>query len=252
MGRAAPARGHPVLLASKRALYQKVLVFIEGIYSMDGDIPDLPRFIEVKKRHKAILMVDECLSIGVLGQRGRGVGEHFAIDSNEVDIWMGTISKALASCGGYIAGSHALVDYLRYTAPGFVFTTGISPANTAAALAALKVLEREPWRVDRVRQMASTFLQRARELGFDTGTSNGTPAIPIFIRDPNACLLLYKHLFEHRINVQPIFYPAVPADASRLRFFVTCSHTEDDIDYTLKTLAEGKVKLDRQVLVHSP
>jgi 8-amino-7-oxononanoate synthase len=239
------------LLASKRALYQKVLVFIEGIYSMDGDIPDLPRFIEVKKRHKAILMVDECLSIGVLGKRGRGVGEHFAIDSNEVDIWMGTISKALASCGGYIAGSHALVDYLRYTAPGFVFTTGISPANTAAALAALKVLEREPWRVDRVRQMASTFLQRARELGFDTGTSNGTPAIPIFIRDPNACLLLYKHLFEHRINVQPIFYPAVPADASRLRFFVTCSHTEDDIDYTLKTLAEGKVKLDRQVLVHS-
>lgn len=234
------------LLASKRTLYQKVLVFIEGIYSMDGDIPDLPRFIELKKRHKAMLMVDECLSIGVLGKHGRGIAEQFGIESTEVDIWMGSISKALASCGGYIAGSRALVNYLRYTAPGFVFTTGISPTNAAAALAALRVLERESWRVVKLHEMAGTFLNKARQLGFDTGTSSDTPAIPIFFRDPNVCLLLYKHLFEHQINVQPIFYPAVPADASRLRFFVTCSHTEEDIDFALTILAEGKAALDRQ------
>lgn len=233
------------LLTAKRMLYQKVLVFIEGIYSMDGDIPDLARFIEVKQRHKAMLMVDECLSIGVLGEHGRGVGEHFGIDRSEVDIWMGGISKALASCGGYIGGSRTLVNYLRYTAPGFVFTTGISPANAAAALAAVQVLQREPWRVRELRTKANRFLERARELGFDTGTSNDTPAIPIFVRDPNVCLLLYKHLFEHHINVQPIFYPAVPADASRLRFFVTYSHTDEDIDYTLDTLAEGRAMLER-------
>ena len=112
------------LLAELRGEYRRVLVAIEGVYSMDGDIPDLPRFIEVKKRHKAFLMVDEAHSIGVLGPHGRGIGEHFDVDPADVDIWMGTLSKAFGSCGGYIAGCKALVEYLKYTAPGFVFSVG--------------------------------------------------------------------------------------------------------------------------------
>ena len=113
------------LLEQFRHEYRRVLLVIEGVYSMDGDFPDLPRFIEVKKRHKALLMIDEAHSIGVLGHHGRGIGEHFDVNRSDVDIWMGTMSKALGSCGGYIAGSRALVEFLKYTAPGFVFSVGL-------------------------------------------------------------------------------------------------------------------------------
>lgn len=225
------------ILQEKRSHYRRVLLFVEGIYSMDGDIPDLPRFVELKERHRALLMVDECLSIGVLGATGRGIGEHFDFDPKRVDIWMGGLSKALASCGGYIAGSSALIDYLRYTASGFIFTTGISPANTAAALAAIETLRREPWRLQRLRENGDLFRNGAKELGFDTGTSAGTPAVPVFARDQGECLRLYGHMRHNGIHVQPIFAPAVPPDESRLRFFLTCMHSPSDIAHTLGILA---------------
>ena len=124
-----------------------MVIAIEGVYSMDGDFPDLPRFIEVKHRHQAMLYVDEAHSLGVMGRTGRGICEHFGVDPREVDVLMGTLSKAFGSCGGAIAGSRALVEYLKYTAPGFVFANGITPANTAAALAAVRLLDAEPERV---------------------------------------------------------------------------------------------------------
>ena len=130
---------------------------IEGVYSMDGDFPDLPRFIEVKKRHKALLMIDEAHSIGVLGHHGRGIGEHFDVNRSDVDIWMGTMSKALGSCGGYIAGSRALVEFLKYTAPGFVFSVGLPPSAAAAALASIRIMETQPERVARLRENAQAF-----------------------------------------------------------------------------------------------
>jgi 7-keto-8-aminopelargonate synthetase-like enzyme len=131
------------LLAQVRSQYRRVLVVIEGIYSMDGDFTDLPKFVGVAKRHKALLMVDEAHSIGVMGPRGRGIGEHFGVKPADVDLWMGTLSKALGSCGGYIAGSHALVRWLKYTVPGFVYSVGLlgvtgertALAATATALA---------------------------------------------------------------------------------------------------------------------
>src|SRR5262249_26301876 len=135
------------LLSELRPAYRRVAIAIEGVYSMDGDIPDVPRFIEIKKRHKAFLYIDEAHSMGVLGDHGRGIAEYFDINAREVDIWMGTLSKALGSCGGYIAGSAVLVEYLKYTAPGFVYAAGMTPANTAAALASLRLLEAEPQRV---------------------------------------------------------------------------------------------------------
>src|SRR6185436_5175215 len=138
------------LLTDLRGEYRRVLIAIEGVYSMDGDVADLPGFIDVKLRHKAFLLVDEAHSAGVLGPHGRGIGEHFDVNPSDVDLWMGTLSKSFGSCGGYIAGSKAVVEYLKYTAPGFVYSVGISPSNAAAALASFKLLEEEPERVARL------------------------------------------------------------------------------------------------------
>ena len=128
------------LLSQCRLQYERVLIVIEGLYSMDGDVPEVPRFVEIKRRHRAFLMVDEAHSLGVLGCGGRGIQEHFSLAGNDVDIWMGTLSKALASCGGYIAGERALVEHLKCAAPGFVYSVGMPPPAAAAALAALKLL----------------------------------------------------------------------------------------------------------------
>ncbi|MEZ6077492.1 MAG: aminotransferase class I/II-fold pyridoxal phosphate-dependent enzyme [Pirellulaceae bacterium] len=143
------------VLAETRASYRRILVVIEGVYSMDGDYPDLPRFIEIKNRHKAWLMVDEAHSIGTMGATGRGIGEHFGVDGKDVDIWMGTLSKSFGSCGGYIAGSEALIELLKYTAPGFVFSVGLSPTNTAAAIASLNMLKLHPERVQTLHDRAT-------------------------------------------------------------------------------------------------
>jgi 8-amino-7-oxononanoate synthase len=231
------------LLQDRRIHYEKVLIFIEGIYSMDGDVPDAPKFVEVKRRHKALLMVDECLSIGVLGESGCGIRQHFFLNAEDVDIWMGGISKAFASCGGYVAGSHALVQYLKYSAPGFIYTTGMSPANAAAALAAIRILKREPERVARLHELSRFFLETAREHKLNPGRSKDTPVVPIIIKNEIQCMYAYQMLSERGINVQPILYPAVPANASRLRFFLSCTHSETQIEFTVKVLAQVLDKL---------
>src|SRR5579863_5524957 len=140
---------------------------------MDGDVPDLRAFLAVARRHRAVLLVDEAHALGVLGPRGFGSAEHFGIDPGEIDIWMGTLSKSLVSCGGYIAGRGELIRYLKRAAPGFVFSVGIAPAAAAAALAALEVLRAEPARVRRVNDRASLFLRLAREAGLAVGGSVG-------------------------------------------------------------------------------
>lgn len=143
--------------------YEKVLIAIEGIYSADGDIANLPEIIQIKQHYKALLMVDEAHSIGVLGTHGRGISKYFNINPLDVDIWMGTLSKSLASGGGYIAGCKELIEYLKYTAPGFVFSVGMSAANAAAALAALQVLKDEPHRVTQLHQRSQLFLNLAQQ-----------------------------------------------------------------------------------------
>jgi len=221
-----------------------VLVAIEGVYSMDGDFPDVPRFIEVKERHRALLMIDEAHSVGTMGPHGRGIGEHFDIDPRRVDIWMGTLSKSLGSCGGYIAGCRELIEYLKYTAPGFVFSVGMPPSNAAAALAALRLIEEEPERVARVQARSKQFLRLARQRGLNTGMSNNTPVVPIIVGNSLHALQLSRRLFERGINVQPILYPAVEEEAARLRFFVTACHTEMQIVQTVHTVAEELGAID--------
>ncbi len=227
------------LLAQTRSQHRRALVIIEGVYSADGDIPDLARFVEVKNRHHAMLMVDEAHSIGVLGATGRGIAEHAGVAPKQVDIWMGTLSKSLASCGGYIAGSRALVEYLKYTSPGFVYSVGITPANAAASLAALRILSAEPERVNQLQRNAALFLQMCKDAGFDTGASDHTPIVPIIVGDSMRAMRLAERLFLTGVNVQPMVAPAVPDNQARLRFFVASTHTESDLRQTVNAIRDA-------------
>jgi 8-amino-7-oxononanoate synthase len=225
LGEARPRNGHALLV-------------IEGHYSMDGDVPDLPAFVAAAQRHRAWLMVDEAHALGVLGPRGFGSADRFGIDPRSVDIWMGTLSKSLVSCGGYIAGRRELIDYLKLAAPGFVFSVGMAPPVAAAALAALQMLEREPERVHQLNERAALFLNLAREGGLDVGGSIGAAIVPVITGSSIRAGRLAQALFERGVNVQPILYPAVPERAARLRFFLTAAHTEAQIRRTAGILVE--------------
>lgn len=234
------------ILQQCRNEFRRVLVVIEGVYSMDGDVPNLPQFIELKKRHKALLMIDEAHSMGVLGKTGRGIGEMYDVDRADVDVWMSTLSKSFASCGGYISGSKALIEYLKFTAPGFVYSVGLSPPNTAAALASLRLLEEEPSRVDRLRANSQLFLDLAKKRGLDTGLAQGTPVVPVILGNSLLSLKLSRALFERGINVQPILHPAVEEKAARLRFFITSTHTNEQIRTTVDAVADELDRIRRQ------
>lgn len=226
------------VLTDARARQGHALLVIEGHYSMDGDVPDLAAFVAVARRHRAWLMVDEAHALGVLGSRGFGSADRAGIDPNEVDIWMGTLSKSLVSCGGYIAGSKDLIDYLKRMAPGFVFSVGMTPAAAAAALAAAEILEGEPERVRRVNERAQLFLELAREGGLDVGGSIGAAIVPVVTGSSISAGKLAQALFRRGINVQPILYPAVPERAARLRFFLTAEHTEEQVREAAAILLE--------------
>lgn len=219
--------------------YRRVLICSEGLFSMDGDICDLPRLIEIKKRFQCNIIIDEAHSIGVLGPSGRGIGHHFpGINPEDVDIWMGTLSKSLAGCGGYIAGSKALVRYLKFTAPGFLFSVGMAPPTTAAALKSLELMHSHPEVVEQLRSRARLFLDLARERGINTGKSVGAAVVPAIIGDSTKCIRVSHALALKRINVQPIIHPAVEENAARLRFFISATHSEDEIRYGVDALAE--------------
>jgi 8-amino-7-oxononanoate synthase len=226
------------LLTQLRPHYKKVLVAVEGVYSMDGDIPDLPRFVELREKHRFLLFVDEAHSAGVLGATGRGIGEHFKIRRTDVDVWMGTLSKSFASCGGYIAGSQALVDFIKYGAPGFVFSAGLSPANAGAAKAAIAELRAHPELVQQLHERSRLFLELAKERGLDTGMSDGSAVIPCIVGNSLISLQLSQRLAERGINVQPIVYPAVEEDGARLRFFLSATHSEAQIRKTVDIVAQ--------------
>jgi 8-amino-7-oxononanoate synthase len=189
-------------------------------------------------------MIDEAHALGVLGPRGFGTAEHFGIDPNDVDIWMGTLSKSLVSCGGYIAGRKELIDYLKLAAPGFVFSVGMAPAAAAAALAALELLEREPERVRRLNERAGLFLQLARHGGLDVGSSIGASIVPVITGSSIRAGRLAQGMFKRGVNVQPILYPAVPERAARLRFFLTAAHTEEQIRDTVQVLLEENRRVE--------
>lgn len=228
------------ILEEIRGQFERVLIVVEGLYSMDGDIPDLPTIIDIKHRHQVFLMVDEAHALGVVGRTGKGIREHFGINGNDVDIWMGTLSKALAGCGGYIAGECALIEHLKYAVPGFVYSVGIAPPMAAASLEALRIMLREPERVARLQERAQGFLQQMQSIGIKTGYAQGYAVVPLITGSSLKAGLLSNHLFEAGINAQPIIYPAVEEQAARVRFFLSALHSDKDIDYTISVLKRFK------------
>ncbi|MGQ0672803.1 MAG: aminotransferase class I/II-fold pyridoxal phosphate-dependent enzyme [Hyphomicrobium sp.] len=225
-------------LAETRGQFENVLIVVEGLYSMDGDMPDLPRLVAIKKRYGAWLMVDEAHALGVLGARGHGIAEEQGVDSREIDIWMGTLSKSCAACGGYIAGSAALVEIMKCHAPSFVYSVAMPPAVAAGALAALDILVAEPDRVRRLRENGHYFLNAARSLGLDTGPAQGFAVVPIMVGDSLKAVKLVERLLERGVNVVPIIYPAVPMQSARLRFFITSEHTAEQLDFAAQVTRE--------------
>jgi 8-amino-7-oxononanoate synthase len=227
------------LLTEQRCHYQRVLIIIEGLYSMDGDYPNLPEFIRVKQQHRAFLMVDEAHSFGVMGDTGLGIREHFHIDGSAVDIWMGTLSKSLAGCGGFIAGESALIEHLKCLAPGFLYSVGMPAQVAAPALAALTLLQQEPERVHALQARSAYFLSQAHALGIDTGLSQGIAIIAAISGSSIGAARLSQALFAKGINVQPILYPAVAEKSARLRFFISCEHSLQQIDATLRAYCDA-------------
>lgn len=224
------------LLRENRHQFERVIIVVEGLYSMDGDFPDLNRLVQLKQQYRVFLMVDEAHSFGVLGKTGKGLRETFDVAATDVDIWMGTLSKTLSGCGGYIAGESALVENLRHLAPGFLYSVGIPAPVAAAAVKSLEIMAREPERVAQLKSISEYFIARARQLKLNTGDSEGIAIIPVILGSSVKAAAISSELFKQDINVQPILYPAVPEKSARLRFFLSCEHTEKQIDTTLDTL----------------
>jgi 7-keto-8-aminopelargonate synthetase-like enzyme len=225
-----------------------VLIAVEGQFGMDGDVPDLPGLIALTRLHDAVLMVDEAHALGVLGATGRGLAEHCGVDPPDVDIWMGTLSKTLAGCGGYIAGTTALIDYLRNFATGSVYSVGTPTPVVAASLAALEILHLEPERVARLQHNSQLFLTLAKEAGLDTGHSIGMGIVPVIVGSAIATARAAAALLERGIFLMPVLPPGVPDRSSRLRFFITEGHSEAQIGEAVRLTAEVLRKVQAETL----
>lgn len=233
------------LLASSRSRSRNCLIVTEGLFSMDGDGPDLARLVEIKRRYGAWLMVDEAHSLGVLGRTGRGLAEHAGIDPKHVDIWMGTLSKTLVSCGGYVAGPSDMIDYLKYRAPGMVYSVGISAPQAVASLTALDIMLREPERVASLQANGRRFRDRMEQLGHDVGESWGFAVTPTIVGDSLRTALMADRLFSRGIAVVPVIPPGVPEQSARLRFFISAGHDAADIEQVCAAVTEVHAELQQ-------
>ena len=233
------------ILAAERHRHGRALILTESLFSMDGDIPDLPRLIELKRKYGCWLMVDEAHAIGVLGERGRGAAEHFGVDPASVDIWMGTLSKTLVSTGGYVAGPQELIDFLKFTAPGFVYSVGMSPTAAAAALTALDLLDRAQDRVARLQANGRLFRDLAQAAGLDVGASEGYAVVPVIVGDSLRTVVAAHRLLDRGVNAVPIIPPGVHEKGARLRFFVCAGHEREQIEQAVAVVQEELAALER-------
>ena len=231
------------ILRSQRKFYEKVLIIIEGAYSMDGDIADVPAFVRVKKEYGCFLMVDEAHSACVIGETGGGVDEYFGLAHDDIDIKMGTLSKGLGTCGGYLAGRKCLIEYLRYNLPGFVFSVGLSPALAAGTLAAVRLLRKEPQIMEGMRRNIKCFADEARRHRMDICLAGETAIIPVLIGKDEDAFALSNEMRRRGVFVPPAVYPAVPKNKARLRFCVISEHQPEQIVRALDTLEEAAQSL---------
>ncbi len=214
------------------------LVVTDAVFSMDGDIINLPEVIKLCKKYKALLMVDEAHSLGVIGKTGHGIEEHFGIDPKEglIDIKMGTLSKTIPSVGGYIAGNTKLITFLKHSIRPFIFSAALPPASAAAAKAALDVIENEPERVKKLHKNADYFHRELKKNGFDTLNSQ-TAIVPIVVGNEMKAFAMTKIAFDAGIFIVPILPPAVPKKTIRIRATVTAGHTSEQIDRAVAVFA---------------
>lgn len=233
-----PAALDAVLRMSRHS-FARALVILESHYSMDGDVALLPQLVEVARKYDCAVMIDEAHSFGVLGDHGHGIRDLYGLPGDAVDVWMGTMSKALGSVGGFIAGRRELIRAFKYSAPGLsMFATAPAPASVAAAMAALDVIDAEPERVARLHSNARHAFAKAQELGLATGLAEGTPILPIIVGDTQKAVVAGVTLLSAGVNVNAITYPSVPLGEERLRLFVTSEHTPQSIDTALTEIAE--------------
>ncbi len=221
----------------------RTLILTEGIFSMDGDVCPLPELIELKERFGAYLLVDEAHSFGVLGATGRGVDEHFELPADRVDVWTGSLSKAIPTNGGFIAGSRALVYYLQHVTAPFIFSAALCPSAAAAATAALSVIREERQRVTRAHRNAETLRTRLRHLGYDTGASQSC-IIPVILGDDEVTYRAARELYAHGVLVSAVVPPAVERDSARIRLCATAAHSDADLDEALEAFEDLRRRAD--------
>jgi len=212
------------------------LIVVDGIFSMEGDIANLPEIVKLARAYNARVMVDDAHSLGVLGEHGRGTAEHFHLES-EVDLIMGTASKSLASIGGFIAGNEDVIHYIKHLARSFIFTASLPPASTAAIDAALDVIAAEPERRAQLWRNVNKMKNEFTRLGFDTGTSN-TPIIPITVGENMAAFHMWRRLYDEGVFTSPVVAPAVPEGHAIIRTSYTAAHTDEHLDFVLEKFAK--------------
>ena len=231
------------ILRSCRHKYAKVLIVAEGVYSMDGDIAPVPELVRIKKEHGCFLMIDEAHSACVLGKTGGGVDEYFGLAGDDIDIKMGTLSKGLGTCGGYLAGSRALIEYLRYNLPGFVFSVGISPPLAAATLEAIRLLQDDPSIMESLHRNIRCFREEAKKRRFNTCLAGETAILPILVGRDEDAFALSMALLQRGVFAPSAVYPAVPRGKARLRFCVISEHKPEQIVTALDTLQDVAAEL---------
>ncbi|TMW61326.1 hypothetical protein Poli38472_012517 [Pythium oligandrum] len=229
------------MLSKIRTRYRRVLIVIEGVYSMDGDIPDLKEMVRIKQQYKCMLFLDEAHSFGTMGKTGRGLCEHAGVDPKDVDVRMGTMSKALGSVGGFILGSEALAKYLKHCAGGFVFSVGLSPAHCGAALKSLQLMSKSASRTLKLQERSSYFFDLCKKANLPVGstTFRGAPVVVVIVGSTIATAMASQYLAEKgQVNVKPIVHPAVEEGKCRLRFFISALHTKKQLEHSVAILAE--------------
>jgi 8-amino-7-oxononanoate synthase len=212
-----------------------IMVIVDGVYSMEGDIADLPNLLKLTQKYGAALAVDDAHSVGVLGPKGDGTAAHFAV-VDEVDVIVGTFSKSLASIGGFAAGSESVIHYLKHHSRPLIFTAALPPANTAGVLAALHVMQREPERRDALWLNTRRLQDGLRSLGFEIGPTE-TPIVPVLIGPLEKTFLFWRKLFDAGVFTNPVVPPAVPPSQCRLRTSLMATHTPEQIDRAIETFA---------------
>ena len=210
------------------------LIIVDGVFSMEGDLANLPEIVRLKHKYNATIMVDEAHGLGVFGKQGRGVCDHFGL-THEVDLIMGTFSKSLASIGGFIASDKDTINYLRHNSRSYIFSASNTPAATAAAGAALDIMLSEPERIEHLWDLTHYALDGFRNMGCEIGHT-ATPIIPLFIRDNDLTFLIVKELFEAGIFVNPVVSPAVAPEDTLIRFSLMATHTKEQLDYALEAI----------------